>query len=124
MAKSKYLPKSHNVSVLLYHVVCTAKARRVVFSAQVDEVVCEVCVEIAKRDEMSFLEIGTERNHVHFLIQAVPRYSPTKLGQTVKSLTARHVFARAPEVKKQLWGESFGGKDISWRRWDNTATRG
>src|SRR6478736_8027911 len=124
MAKSKYLHKSHNVSVLLYHVVCTAKYRRVVFSVQVDEVVREVCLEIAKRYELSFLEIGTDRNHVHFLIQAVPMYSPTKIVQTVKSLTARPVVARAPEVKKQLWGESFGGKDISWRRWDNTATSG
>jgi REP-associated tyrosine transposase len=43
MAKSKYLHKSHNVSVLLYHVVCTAKYRRVVCSVQVDEVVREVC---------------------------------------------------------------------------------
>jgi putative transposase len=30
--------------------------------------------------------------------------------QTVKSLTARHVFARAPEVKKQLWGGEVWGK--------------
>ena len=49
MAESKYIHKSHNVSVLLYHVVCTAKYRRVVFSEQVDEVVREVCLEIAKR---------------------------------------------------------------------------
>ena len=62
---------------------------------------------------------------MHSLIQAVPTYSPTKIVQTVKSLTARHVFAQAPEVKKQLWGRtSFGGKDISWRRGANTATSG
>ena len=110
MAESKYLHKSHNVSVLLYHVVCTAKYRRVVFSEHVDEVVREVCLERAKRYEMSFLEIGADRNHVHFLIQSVPTYSPRKIVQTVKSLTARQVFARAPEVKKQLWGGEFWGK--------------
>ena len=110
MAESKYLHKSHNVSVLLYHVVCAAKYRRVVFSEHVDEVLREACLEIAKRYEVVFLEIGTERNHVHFLIQSVPTYSPTKIVQTVKSLTARHVFAQAPEVKKQLWGGEFWGK--------------
>ena len=56
------------------------------------------------------MEIGTDRNHVHFLIQSVPTYSPTKIVQTVKSLTARQVFAQAPEVKKQLWGGEFWGK--------------
>jgi REP element-mobilizing transposase RayT len=110
MAESKYLHKSHNVSVLLYHVGCAAKYRRVVFSEHVDEVLREACLEIAKRYALVFLEIGTDRNHVHFLIQAVPTYSPTKIVQTVKSLTARQVFAQAPEVKKQLWGGEFWGK--------------
>src|SRR5215813_4954685 len=109
MAESKYFHKSHNVSVLLYHVVCTAKYRRVVFSEHVDEVVREVCLEIAKRYEMIFLEIGADRNHMHFLIQSVPTYSPTKIVQILKSLTARQVFARAPVVKQQLWGGEFWG---------------
>jgi putative transposase len=110
MGESRYLHKSHNVSVLLYHVVCAAKYRRVVFSAHVDEVLREACVEIAKRYELVFLEMGTDKNHVHFLIQSVPTYSPTKIVRMVKSLTARYVFAQAPEVKKQLWGGEFWGK--------------
>jgi REP-associated tyrosine transposase len=110
MAASKYIHKSHNVSVLLYRVVCAAKYRRVVFSEHVDEVLRAACLEIAKRYALVFLEIGTDRNHVHFLIQSVPTYSPTKIVQTVKSLTARQVFAQAPEVKKQLWGGEFWGK--------------
>ena len=110
MAESRYIHKSHNVSVLLYHVVCTAKYRRVVCSEHVDEVVRDVCLEIAQRYEMSCLEMGTDRNHMQFLIESVPTYSPTKIVQTVKSLTARQVFARAPEVKKQLWGGEFWEK--------------
>ena len=47
---------------------------------------------------------------MHFLIRSVPMYSPTKIGQTVKSLPARQVVAQAPEVKKQLGGGEFWGK--------------
>jgi REP element-mobilizing transposase RayT len=43
----------------------------------------------------------------HFLVQSVPTYSPTKIIQTIKSLTAREIFARHPEVKKKLWGGQF-----------------
>ena len=110
MAESKFIHKSHNVSVLLYQVVCAAKYRRVIFSEHVDEVLRKACLEIAKRYAMIFLEIGTDRNHVHFLIQSVPLYSPTKIVQTVKSLRARQVFTQAPEVKKQLWGGELWGK--------------
>jgi putative transposase len=107
---SEYVHKSHNVSVLLYHLVCPAKYRRVVFDPQVDMVLKEICLEIAKRYELVFLEIGTDKDHVHFLIQSVPTYSPTKIVKLVKSITAREVFHRVPAVKKQLWGGEFWSK--------------
>jgi REP element-mobilizing transposase RayT len=78
-----------------------------VIDEKVDQVLKEVCLEIAKRYQIEFLEIGTDKNHVHFLVQSVPSYSPTKIITMVKSLTAREVFARVPSVKKQLWGGEF-----------------
>ena len=69
---SQVIRKSHNVSVLLYHIVCPAKYRRVVFTNEVDQVLKEVCLEIAKRYEIDFIEIGTDQDHVHFLVQSVP----------------------------------------------------
>ena len=104
---SRYIHKSHNVSVLLYHAVCPAKYRRAVFTAEVDTVLKEVCLEIANRYEIAFLEIGTDHDHVHFLLQSVPTYSPTKIVTTIKSITAREIFQRVPSVKRQLWGGAF-----------------
>jgi REP element-mobilizing transposase RayT len=90
--------------------VCPAKYRQVVFTEEVDKVLKEVCMEISKRYEIKFIEIGTDDNHVHFLIQTVPMYSPSRLSQVVKSITAREVFGRVPEVKKKLWGGEFWTK--------------
>ena len=108
--ESRYIHKSHNVSVLMYHLVCAAKYRRVVMDEQVNEVLRQACMEIEKRWEISFLEIGLDRDHAHFLIQSVPTYSVTKIVTAVKSVIAREVFARVPEVKKKLWGGEFWGK--------------
>ena len=104
---SKYIYKSHNVTVLLYHIVFPAKYRRAVIDAQVDRVIKETCLEIEKRYEVRFLEIGTDKNHVHFLIQSIPTYTITKLVTMIKSITAREVFKHCPQVKKQLWGGEF-----------------
>ncbi|MCK5169168.1 MAG: IS200/IS605 family transposase, partial [Bacteroidales bacterium] len=60
-----------------------------------------------KRYEVYFLEIGTDNNHVHFLLQSVPTKSPTQIIKMLKSVTAREVFRLHPEVKKQLWGGEF-----------------
>ena len=108
--ESRYIHKPHNVSVLMYHLVCAAKYRRVVMSKHVDEVLRQACAEIEKRWEVRFLEIGLDRDHAHFLIQSVPTYSPSRIVQMVKSVIAREVFAQAPEVKKQLWGGAFWGE--------------
>ena len=107
MSESEYIHKSHNVSVLLYHFVCPAKYRKVVFNKAVDETLKEVCLEIEKRYEVHFLEIGTDKNHVHFLIQSVPGKSPTQIIKMLKSVTAREIFRIHPEVKLQLWGGEF-----------------
>ena len=104
---SRFIHKSHNVSVLLYHVVCVAKYRRVVFDESVEAVLLEVCLDIGIRYELEFLEIGADGDHVHFLLQSVPTYSPTKIIGILKSITAREVFRRCPQVKKKLWGGEF-----------------
>jgi len=109
---SEYIHKGHNVSVLLYHFVCPAKYRRVVFSPEVDQSLKEVCLEISNRYEIIFIEIGTDQDHVHFLIQSVPTMSPTRIIQAVKSITAKEIFKRNREVKQKLWGGEFWTKDF------------
>jgi len=79
----------------------------VVFDDDVDNVLKEVCLDIEKRYQIKFLEIGTDEDHVHFLVQSVPTYGVSKIVTVVKSLTAREVFKRCPRVKKKLWGGEF-----------------
>ena len=107
---SEFIHKSHNVSVLLYHFVCPAKYRRVVFSEAVDQSLKDICLEISKRYEIEFIEIGTDNDHVHFLIQSIPTMSPSKIIQAVKSIRAKEIFSLHPEVKQQLWGGEFWTK--------------
>lgn len=104
---SETMRKSHNVSVLMHHFVCPAKYRRVVIDEGVVRVVRETCEGIQERYEIRFLEVGTKKDHVHLLIQSVPTYSPKKIIQIVKSIIAREVFAKCPQVKKKLWGGEF-----------------
>ena len=92
------------MTVLLYHLVFPAKYRRVIFEGEVERELKKVCLEISARYEVKFLEIGTDKDHVHFLVQSVPSYSVTKIVRMIKSLSGREIFRRCPEVKKKLWG--------------------
>ena len=100
MADHKF--KRHNKNLMMYHIVCPAKYRRVVFDESVDIVLKDVCLEIEKRYELRFLEIGTDKDHVHFLVQSVPMMLSQRIVQITKSITAREIFRQCPQVKKQL----------------------
>lgn len=101
---SEHLFKSHNKTLLLYHLVLPAKYRRKIFSVEVEKSLKEICIEISKRYEINFVEIGADDDHIHFLVQSVPMLSVTKIVMKIKSITARELFLKHQEIKKLLWG--------------------
>jgi REP element-mobilizing transposase RayT len=70
------------------------------------------------RYEIRFMEIGTEKDPMHIVVQSVSSYSPAQIVKKIKSITARKIFESYPEVKKLLWGGEF------WRRGYYIGTRG
>ncbi len=114
---SIYIHKEHNGSVLLYHLVCSTKYRRVVFdSEKVIKALKQACEEISVQYDIHFIEVGEDMNHVHFLIQSVPKISPSEIVRIVKSITAKRIFRICPEVKSKLWGGRIF-REYSWKEW-------
>jgi len=104
---SEHKIKRHNKTLLLYHMVFPLKYRKQVISKEVGESLKEICFQISERYEIDFVEIGYESDHVHFLIQSVPAKSVSDIVTAVKSLTARELYQRHPEIKAKLWGGNF-----------------
>lgn len=104
---SRVISKSHNKTTLLYYLVCAVKYRRNVITEDVRDTIVNVCMEINEKYGLDFVEIGTDGNHIHYLIQSPPKYSPTQIVTMIKSMTARMIFKINPEVKKKLWGGEF-----------------
>lgn len=91
----------------MYRFVFVAKYRRLVINEEVDTYIKNGCVNTSKRYEIRFLEIGTEGDHVNFLIQSVPMYSSTKIAVKEKILTAKNILSKFPKVKEELWSGEF-----------------
>ncbi len=104
---SEHNLKRHNKTLLLYHLVFPLKYRKQVISEEIGESLREVCFEISERFEIQFVEVGYEPDHVHFLVQSVPRMSVSELVRTLKSITAKQLFLKHPEIKARLWGGNF-----------------
>ena len=104
---SEHIFKRHNKSLLLYHIVLPVKYRREAITSEIGNSLRDICIGISERYEISFIEIGYESDHVHFLIQSVPSMSLSEILMKLKSITARQLFIRHPELKAKLWGGNF-----------------
>ncbi len=102
-----HLFKSHNKTLVLFHLVCPVKYRRNIFTEENEKTFKSICLELGPRYEYKFLEIGIDDNHVHFLIQTIPNIWISGMVRTVKSITAKEMFKQHPEVKKFLLGGQF-----------------
>ena len=84
--------------------VCSAKYCLKIFSEEVSKSLLAICFEITIKYEIEFIEIGCDDDHVYFLIQGIPNMSPSEIVRIVKSISAREIYRRHPEVKTMLWG--------------------
>ena len=104
---SQYIKGSHNVTIIMYHIVCPTKYRRTVISEEIEISIKRICMDIQEVYDFNFLEIGCDKDHVHFLVQSVPKLNPTQIVRTIKSITAKKVRELHPEVKEDYWKKQF-----------------
>jgi putative transposase len=87
--------------------VWVPKYRKMILKGDLAKRVRQVFGEIAERYEFEIDTMEVKEDHVHLFLSAPPRYSPARVVQVIKSISAKVVFKEFPEVKKQLWGGEF-----------------
>ena len=85
----------------------SSKVQKKGFTEENQKTLKSICLELGIRYEYNFLEIGIDEDHVHFLIQTVPNIWISGMVKTIKSITAKKMFEKHPEVKTFLWGRQF-----------------
>ena len=64
----------------------------------------EIAVAISERYDLDIEELGCDLNHIHLLCSFHPKYGGGQIVRLFKSITARELFRRFPDLKKELWG--------------------
>ena len=95
----------HDAYQIHYHFVTPVKYRKAIFgSPDREQTLLATCREIEERYSIWFEQVGIDTNHVHYLAGAAPKFAPSNLIQTIKGITARELFRRHPDLRKELWG--------------------
>ena len=77
MNVSEHIRKRHNETLLLYHLIFPVKHRKKVFNSDIKQTLKNVYEDMSVGCEIYFVEIWVDNDHMHFLIQSVPKFSVT-----------------------------------------------
>ena len=99
---------SHSVYKIRYHIVLRVKYRKVLLRPEIEECIRDALVGISERYNIAIDELGFDWNHLHIFCGAKPEYSPSRISNIIKSITAKQVFERFPRLRREeLWGGEF-----------------
>lgn len=98
---------NHCVYDAHYHIVFPVKYRKALLNPNITQAIIETAQEINERYEIDFEKIGTDINHIHLLASFHPKYGGGDVVRIFKSITAKELFKRFPDLKKELWGGEF-----------------
>ena len=98
---------SHAVYDTRYHLVWAPKYRKWVLREEVREGVGELFKEVLAARDCELIEMEIAGDHVHIFASIPPKYSVGEMVRVLKSVSAKEIFQRYPEVKRELWGGEF-----------------
>jgi len=90
-----------------YHFVWTPKYRRRLLTRVRQAYLSYLLKRIAAEWDLVIVEMEIMEDHVHWFVEAPPRYSPAHIMEIVKSIAAREMFAKFPELRRVLWRGEF-----------------
>ena len=97
----------HHVSECYYHIQLTVKYRKSLLNGKVQQIILRSMKGFKERYAIEIQRVGFDENHVHLLCRFLAKYAGGQVIRLIKSISGRHVFLEAPEVKKELWGGEF-----------------
>ena len=97
---------SHAVYETRYHLVWAPKYRKRI-NDELQETIKELFKEILSARDCEIEEMEIAEDHVHIFTSIPPKYSVGQIVRVLKSVSAKEIFFRYPEMKRKLWGGEF-----------------
>ena len=87
-----------------YHVVWCPKYRKSILTGSIADESKRLIEGICLERNWSVLALEVQPDHIHLFVRLPPSPTVAYAVKILKGSTARKLFVRFPELKKQLWG--------------------
>lgn len=94
-----------------YHIIFCPKYRHQVLTGAVEVELKHILAETCKAYGWLCHSLEVMSDHVHIFVQIDHKTAPVQVAQTLKSISAVHLFNKFPEIKqRKFWGSGLWSK--------------
>ncbi len=88
-----------------YHIVWCVKYRHKIITTTIEKSLIEILQKISDDNNFSIIEVNTDLDHIHLLIDCSPQHYIPNIIKALKGVSARLLMKEfGDELKKKLWG--------------------
>ena len=103
----EYVSENHSKHLLMVHLIFVVKYRKNLL-IKFGEEMKQILHDIANEKNLVIIEIETDKNHVHLLVQYKPTMSVLEIVRLLKQISTYRIWRsknNAEELKKYFWKE-------------------
>jgi putative transposase len=98
---------------LYYHVVFSTKNRLPLIKPQIESRVWAYIGGVARAHKLSALRVGGIEDHIHALVMAPAKLSPSQIAQYIKGDSSKWIHQEFPELSGFAWQDGYGAFTVS-----------
>jgi putative transposase len=105
------LSSNHATHSLGYQIIFCPKYRHQILTGAVEVELKHILIETCKAYGWLCHSLEVMSDHVHIFVQVNHKTAPVQIAQTLKSISAVHLFNKFPEIKqRKFWGSGLWSK--------------
>ena len=102
----KYQSKNHSKFILTYHIIFVCKYRKKLL-IKYGEDIKQIMYDTSKRYDFEIKEMEVDKDHIHMMIESVPKISPLQIVRVLKQQSTIQMWRKySKELKKYYWAEN------------------
>ena len=86
------------------------KYRKPVLRGDIAKEIRDLVREICRTHDIEIVRGHIRPDHVHLLLDAPPKISPSKMMQAIKGKTSHHLLQDRRRLRKEFWGRHLWGR--------------
>jgi REP element-mobilizing transposase RayT len=104
---------ANTYSQLFYHLVFSTKGRLKLIDQEIENRVWSYIGGIARKHDLTALQVGGIEDHIHGLVMARPVVAPYQIPQWLKGESSKWIHDEFPAISRFNWQDGYGIFSVS-----------